>query len=173
MFAEAKRLAEIARADEDPAAYIGRWLVQEFTPDCCAVAIYALYLLTGKIWGSPLRPEPLYNEAVPHIWLDAAERVRRHNPAPPIYKIGDRYTADTGTLGEQLLNRIAPIEVQPDDLPEAKLVSAADTFTPANGIKRDAVDRDRAAREGKRKPVIVFIPPRKRGEGSHKRFQVT
>lgn len=173
MFAEAKRLAEIARDDEDPAAYIGRWLVQEFTPDCCAVAIYALYLLTGKIWGSPLRPEPLYNEAVPHIWLDAAERVRRHNPRPPEYKIGERYTTDTGTLAHQILNRISPIEVAEDDLPDSRIVSAGDTFTPLNGIKRDAVDRERQAREGKRKPVVVFQPPKKRGEGHHKRFQAT
>lgn len=170
MFAEAKRLAEIAAQDKDPAAYIGRWLVQEFTPDCCAVAIYALYLLTGQIWESPNRPKALYDEVIPHIWLDAQERVRRHNPQHIQYVVGDKLTNSTGTLAEQILNRIHPIGVDPDDLPQANLVSAGDTFTAANGINRDAVDRERARREPKSRPTQVFVPPRRAGQGATKRF---
>lgn len=173
MYSQALALYRSACNSQDPHGYISRWLIQEFTPDCCAVAILALYQLTGEIYVHPETPKPdlIQKATCPEIWRDAVQRVVRHDPNLDRVKVGDVLHAPTVDKITKFLLQMDPIVLERDDLPEGLRISAPAAFSRINGIVKTKEEREREKLD-KMPPIIRFVKSKKRGEGAQKRFSV-
>lgn len=165
MHAHALQLYRFACSTQDPRGTIARWLAQELTLECCAVAILALYQLTGELWRHPQTPQPdtVQRATCPEVWFQAVELVQRHDPNALNVSIGDKLTgpgAGGGRLDAKLEKFLRQDPMQIDEGPAAVLV--AGSWSAVNGIMRKPDDRKAPPRSA---VGLRFQKPVRRGEG--------
>lgn len=168
MQAEALKLYRDAIKFKDPHGFISRWLAQDLTPHCCAIAILALHQLTGRLYVHPATPEPDFNQRIrtPEVWRTAVQLVRRHDPNLDNVKVGQEvHMPGSRDKVERFLMQNDPIKI--DERPDSGIVS---DWQAAIKPRYTAEDIAQLRKRGGGPPTRRFIKPKKRGEGAVGRF---